>query len=104
MYYYLATQEVMPGRMPEYAEIASKELIPTYAKVGLKLVGSWHGTTGSPNTIYALFVFNDLTEFQKVTQAARQDKDYASASAKISKILTSQGRQLIEPNAWSPMK
>ena len=94
----------MPGKMSEYAEIVTKEALPNYSRIGLKLVASWHGFTGNPNAIYALFVFNDLAEFEKVSKAARQDKGYMAAQAKIAPILIGQTRQLLEANAWSPMK
>jgi hypothetical protein len=90
--------------MAEAAEIASKELVPLYPKMGMKLVASWHGYTGNMNEMYTLFVFNDLADFQKARVAQSKDKDYQKVAAKLNALRVSQTNTILEPNAWSPMK
>jgi hypothetical protein len=102
--YALSMQEVLPGKLGEYSEIVTKEALPTYPRIGLNLVASFHGYTGNMNMIYALFSFKDLVEFQKATQAGRQDKAFTAAQVKIAAIAAGQNRVFLEPNAWSPMK
>jgi hypothetical protein len=104
MLYYLNIVDVAPGKMAEYGEIVTKEMIPMYNKVGLKLMASWHASSGSANRVYAMFTFNDYTDYQKITQNARQDKDYLKAFARLNTVITSQRREFLEPNAWSQMK
>jgi hypothetical protein len=104
MIYNSVTQDIAPGKMAEYGEISSKELIPLFAKLGMKLVASWHGYTGNVNEVYSLFVYNDLADFQKTREAQQKNVDYQRVSAKLSAIVTRQTRTLLEPNAWSPLK
>lgn len=41
MIYYLSTGVLVPGKMGEFFEIATKELMPLYPKLGMKLAGSF---------------------------------------------------------------
>lgn len=104
MIYNSVTQDIAPGKMAEWEEIFTKESMPIFTKLGMKLVGSWHGYTGNVNEMYLLFVYNDLSEFQKMREAQRKNADYQRVSAKLSAFVTRQTRTLLEPNAWSPMK
>lgn len=104
MIYGLVTNVVIPGKMAEYGEIASKELMPLYPKLGMKLVASWHAYTGNINENYSLYVFDDLAAYQKTREAQRQSNDYQKVSAKLNALRISQTRTILEPNAWSPMK
>ena len=65
MIYSLASTIVIPGKMAEFNEIVAKEIFPYNSKVGLKLVGSWHGFTGNMNQVYNLLVFDDLAALKK---------------------------------------
>ncbi len=104
MIYWLNTLEVTPGKMAQYEQLVTKQLLPFYSRVGIKLIGSWRSMTGNPNEIYALFAYDDLAAFQRIQQTARQDKEYVSASVTMNSLLVGMKRQFIEPNTWSPMK
>jgi len=104
MIYTSVSTEIAPGKMAEFGEIASKELMPLYGKLGMKLVASWHGYTGNVNQVYSLYAFNDLAELQKVREAQRKDADYQRVDAKLNALRVRQTRTILEPNAWSPMK
>jgi hypothetical protein len=104
MIYGLSRAVLVPGKMAEFGEIISKEVLPFNPSVGLKMVGSWHGYTGNMNEIYQLFVFNDLAEQQKSREAQRQNKDYQKVMSKIYPLFVSQINTLLEPNPWSPLK
>jgi hypothetical protein len=90
--------------MTEYYDLATKELIPLYPKIGMKAVGSFRSLTGNMNQTYALYVFDDLAAFQKITAARLKDLAFQKVSAKMSALRISQTSTLLEPNAWSPMK
>lgn len=104
MIHLLVTMDIVSGKMPEYGEIVTKELVPLYGKLGMKLVASWHGYTGNVNANYSLYVYNDLTDYQKVIALRQKDPDYKRASAKLNALRTSRMTTILEPNAWSPMK
>jgi hypothetical protein len=104
MIYVLSTAVLVPGKMAEYGEIASKEALPLYPKMGMKEVASWHGYTGNMNENYTLFVYPDLAAFQKAVEARTQNKDYQKIAAKLNALRVSQTSTILEPNAWSPMK
>lgn len=104
MIYQSVVSEIIPGKMAQYGEIVTKELTPIMVKLGMKLVGAWHGYTGDVNKNYSLYVFKDLAEYEKVIAARQKDADFLRVSAKLSALRTRQNYTLLEPNAWSPMK
>ena len=104
MIYASSTSDIVPGKMAEYEEIVTKEMVPLFAKIGMKLAGAWHGYSGNVNEVYSLYVYNDMAEFQKVETARQKDKDYQRVSAKSNALRTRQSRTILEPYAWSPMK
>jgi hypothetical protein len=104
MIYILVTQEIVPGKMAEWGEIAVKELAPLRSKLGVKQAGSFHAYTGNMNKNYTLNAYIGLAEFQKVTEAQRKDKDWQRVMAKMNALVVSQEYTVIEPNPWSPMK
>ena len=104
MIYTLATVVYAPGKVAEAQEIWIKEAVPLLPKVGLKVVGAWHGSTGNMNVSYSIFVYNDLAEMQKSREAARQNADWQRVTAKLNALRVSAESTILEPAAWSPMK
>ena len=104
MIYNLVNTVIVPGKMAEYFDIATKELMPLYSKLGMKLAGSFRPFTGNMNEIATIYAFDDLTAFQKSRETQQKDKDYQRVQAKLSALRVSQTQTLLEPNAWSPMK
>jgi len=103
MIYMVAINYLAPGKYPEYAALA-KDLPPIYAKEKLNFISSWHSLLGDINQIWALFSFDDWTDYQNKMQAMRRNKDYAAISTKTSAISIKQERFMLEANPWSPMK
>ena len=104
MIYQLNRQRLIPGKMAEYSDIFSKEWVPFYPKIGMKMAGSFHAYTGNMNETYTLYAFDDLAAHQKVRALAPKDKDWQKIQAKLVALQTSQTTILLEPNPWSPMK
>ena len=104
MIYVLTLSEVVPGKMAERTEIAGKEMVPLFPKLGMKQVASWHSITGNVNETYSLYEYKDLAEYQKVLEARNKNKAYQAASAKLNAVQVKQTTTILEPNAWSPMK
>ena len=104
MIYDLVTSVLIPGKMAEWAEIASKEWAPVRTKLGIKQVGSFHAFTGDMNTNYTLRVFDDLAARQKILRAQQRNKDAQTVLSKMNALQVSQIITILEPNAWSPMK
>jgi hypothetical protein len=104
MIYLSAAMEVIPGKMAEYQEIITKEVVPLYTKMGMKEVGSWHSYTGNMNKSYALFVFDDLAALQKSREAQAQNKEYQKIQVRLNALRVSNVQTILEPNSWSPMK
>jgi len=104
MIYVLATLVYSPGKLAEAQEIWIKEAMPLLPKVGLKVVGAWHGTTCNMDESYSIFVFNDLAQLQKSRETARQNANWHRVTAKLNALRVSQTTTMLEPAAWSPMK
>ena len=104
MIYNLNSNIFIPGKMPEFYEIVTIELLPLYPRLGLKMAGSFHAYTGNMNSGFALYVFDDLASFQKSREAQQKDGDFQKVMAKLNVSLISQTFTLLEPNPWSPMK
>jgi hypothetical protein len=103
MIYQLSTNIVIPGKMAQYFEIAEKAQ-PIYPKLGMKIVGSWHGYTGNMNAIYVLYAYDNLAALQKAREAQRTNVEWRTVMANVTALIMSQTNTLLEPNAWSPMK
>jgi hypothetical protein len=104
MIYLLSVAAVIPGKMVERSEVAAKEMIPLFPKLGMKQVASWHAMTGNVNETYSLYEFKDMAEYQKSVEAQRQSSKYQMVNAKLNALQLSQTRTFLEPNTWSPIK
>ncbi len=104
MLYTLVNSVVIPGKMAEWGESFNKESMPLFPRVGLKLVGQFHAYTGNMNEAYTLFVWDDLTAYQKSREVRQKNKDYQTVYAKSLGLMVSQTLSILEPNPWSPMK
>ena len=104
MIYNLTRVVLVPGKMPEYYAISSKELVPLQIKLGMKIAGSFHSYTGNMNESFTLFAYDDLAAYQKLREATTKDKDYQRVYAKLQPLNVSQTRIILEANPWSPMK
>lgn len=104
MIYQLVNSVLVPGKMAEYYDVSTKELMPLYPKFGMKLAGSFRPYTGNMNGIYSLYVFDDLAAYQKARDAQQKDKEFLKVSAKLNSFRVSMTHTILEPNPWSPMK
>jgi hypothetical protein len=104
MIYVLNINEIIPGKMAEFLDIAEKQEHPLFPRVGRKFAGSFKAYTGNMNQIYSLFVFDNLAAYQKTIEATRTDKDYIQVAAKMNALRASLNTTLLEPNPWSPLK
>jgi hypothetical protein len=104
MIYHLSANVIIPGKMAEFQEIVSKELVPLYPKLGMKSVGSFHSYTGNMNEAFGLYAYDDLAAFQKAAEARKSNSGYLKVNAKLNALRVSQTSTILEPNAWSPMK
>ena len=104
MIYALINTVMTPGKVTEAQEIWIKEAMPLVPKVGLKVVGAWHGSTGNVNESYVILAYNDMAAFQKSREAIRQNADWRKVTAKLDALRVSQTTTILEPAAWSPMQ
>jgi len=103
MIYQLTSNFLIPGKMPEYFKLA-EAIQPVYPKVGIKIVGSWHGYTGDMNVIHVLYAYDDLAAYAKARETASKTADYRNIVVRVPPLCVSQNLTLLEPNPWSPMK
>jgi hypothetical protein len=104
MIYQSVTSDIIPGKMAEYDEIASKELLPLLEKYKIKLVGAWHSYTGDMNKVYSLYGFDTLSDYQKFVTARLKDPDFRKMSAKLEALRIRLYFTFLESSTWSPMK
>jgi hypothetical protein len=104
MIYVLNITEVIPGKMADRAEFVVKEVAPLFPKWGMKQVASWHAYTGNTNETYSLYEFKDFAEYQKIVETRSKDKDYQRVNPKLNTFQVKVTTNILEPNAWSPMK
>ena len=104
MIYTLSDLVYATGKVAEAQEIWIKEAMPLLPKVGLKVVGAWHGTTCNMDESYSIFVFNDLAQLQKSRETARQNANWHRVTAKLNALRVSVKSTILEPAAWSSMK
>jgi len=104
MIYTLVTTVLVPGKMGEYYELSNKTALPLFAKLGMKITGSFHSYTGNMNEIYTLNEYADLAAFQRAMEAQKTSNEWQTFNAKANSLRVSQTMVILEPNPWSPMK
>jgi hypothetical protein len=104
MIYQTNVSDIIPGKMAEYDEIVTKEMLPLMKKHGMNLIAAWSGQSGNLNTIYALYAYKDMAESERVRSEMQSDPAYASANVKLQALRTRQVRTYFVTRPWSPMK
>jgi hypothetical protein len=104
MIYQTNVSDIMPGKMAEYDEVVSKEMVPLMKKHGMNLVAAWSGHSGNLNTIYAVYSYKDMAEAEKIMSEMMSDPIYARGNVKLNALRTRQVRTYLDPRPWSPMK
>jgi hypothetical protein len=80
MIYALAIRQLLPGKMAQYKEVETKELIPFFNKSGIKMIGHWNTIIGNSYETVNLYAFNDFAHWQKVREEGRKDAEYQKYS------------------------
>jgi hypothetical protein len=104
MIYVLALRQLLPGKMAQYKEVETKELIPMFKKYGVKMIGHWNTAIGNANETVNLYAFNDMAQWQKFRDAQRTDPDAIKTAASLGALTVSSNSRLLEPSEWSPLK
>ncbi len=104
MIYVLAIRQLFPGKMAQYKEVETKELIPLFNKSGVKMIGHWNTVVGNSYETVNLYAFNDMTHYQKVRVAGSKDPEYQKLQADLGALTMSSNSRLLEPSEWSPLK
>jgi hypothetical protein len=104
MIYTLVRSIMVPGRMPEYSEVALNELVPLFPKIGMTFVASFRAYTGNMNEIFTMNSLKDMGDYQKAMEAQKTNKEWLRVNAKANQYRVSQSMTILEPNPWSPMK
>jgi hypothetical protein len=104
MIYVLALRQLLPGKMAQYKEVETKELIPMFNKYGVKMIGHWNTAIGNAYETVNLYAFNDMAQWQKFRDAQRTDPDAIKTAASLGALTVSSNSRLLEPSEWSPLK
>jgi hypothetical protein len=105
MVYLEVTVGVVPGKMNEYLDIVSKELMPVYAKLGMKMIGSWRIIAGNNNNeVVVLFQFDSLAQMDKQFAARTADKDFQKLFPRYQAVTTGSVGRILQPNSYSTLK
>jgi hypothetical protein len=105
MVYLESTIGVVSGKMNEYLDIVSKELMPIYARVGIKMIGSWRTIAGSNNNeVVILFQFDSLAQMEKQFAARTADKDFQKLFPRYQAVTTGNAARILQPNSYSTIK
>ena len=104
MIYVLAIRQLFPGKMAQYKEVETKELIPLWKKNGIKMIGHWNTIIGNSYETINLYAFNDMAHYQKVREANRTDPESQKLQADLGALTMSSNSRLLEPSEWSPLK
>jgi hypothetical protein len=104
MIYQLGMSIHIPGKRADYYEIATKELLPLWARLGMKEVFSFYTYTGNMNGVYTMFAFDDLAALQKSRDVQQKDKALQSINARLNALRVSSTTTLLESNPWSQLE
>jgi hypothetical protein len=104
MMYVLAIRKLFPGKMAQYKEVETKELIPIFNKYGMKLIGHWNTAIGDAYETVNLYAFNEMDQWQKFREAQTTDPEVRKMSADLGALTVSSNSRLLEPSEWSPLK
>jgi hypothetical protein len=104
MIYVLAIRQLLPGKMAQYKEIETKQLIPVFNKYGMKMIGHWNTVIGNSYETVNLYSFNDMAHYSKTREAMRSDPEAQKMQADLGAVSASNNSRLLEPSEWSPLK
>ncbi len=104
MIYSMIIRQVAPGKMGEYREFETKELLPIFEKKGIKMVAHFSTAIGNASETVALLAFDDMTSWQKMREERRTDPEFQKALAKLNLMTVKANSRLLMPSEWSPMK
>ena len=104
MIYVETTITLVFGKMADYQAIVTKEVLPVWDRLGIKLVASWRTTMPNVSDTVALFAYEDMAQMQKQVAARNQDKEYRAAMQKIAPLVVSSTSRILEPHPWSALK
>ena len=104
MIYMESCLTVQPTKMAASIQIL-RELNSAFDKLGGgKAIGWWQTQIGNVGEITMLTAFEDFAQFQKVTAAMAQNKDYQAAVAKVQEVAVELKRKIMTPLPDSPLK
>jgi hypothetical protein len=105
MIYQEGIVHVVPGKMNDYMEIVSKEIIPIYNRVGIKFIGSWQTIDGGNSLdVVVLFAYENMAQLEKQTELRNADKDWPKVLAKYQTVTNGVTYKLLRPNSYSSLK
>jgi hypothetical protein len=104
MIYILAIRQLFPGKMAQYKEVETKELIPAFKKYNVKMIGHWNTIIGNSYETVNLYAFNDMAQWQKFRDAQRTDPEVQKLASDLGALTVSVNSRLLVPSEWSPLQ
>ena len=99
--YLLVTASVEPGHMAEYQGIVEKQILPTFKKNDVELIGSFRsGLGGSSNEAILIAAYKDLAHVQK----AMSDPVIVELQAGKFESMRVLHTRILTPTSFSPLQ
>ena len=99
--YMMVTASVEPGHMAEYQSIIEKEILPTFKKNGVELIGAFRsGIGGNSNEAILITAYRDLAHVQK----AMSDPVIVGLQAGKFESMRVLHTRILAPTSFSPLQ
>ena len=86
-----------PETRDAFIDFAQADLVPTYERLGARLVGAWFSHTEWYGQITQVLEFDDLTALQAFRSSARADAPWQESARRIEQFAPQRSGQLLEP-------
>jgi NIPSNAP protein len=86
-----------PETRDAYIEFAQADLLPTYERLGARLVGAWFSHVEWYGQITQVLEFDDLSAFQAFRTGAGTDARWQECECRVEQFAPQRSGQLLEP-------
>jgi hypothetical protein len=86
-----------PGTRDRFVELAEKELVPRWRRLGARLVGGWFSNERWFSGITNVLAFEDLSAFGAYRQAAAANAEWQECERQLEEMTLQRFDELLEP-------
>jgi hypothetical protein len=125
MLYAEATIHIVPGKLEEFKKVFEEQYLPVSLQFGRKFMGAWETSKFTPVNkiedksgnvpdfvwetpdvveVIDMWAYDDEAHMEEVEAKIRDESEYKSAAANLSKTMLDECSRIIIPFSYSPLQ